>query len=229
MKQISILITATLLLFSSFAIAGGDKDGEKFNGTVKYKITAEGREITPTEQAQMPTESISYYLGNLVRSDNITPMGSMNTIINTDTKEMILLLEQMGQKYSLTISSEDMKKAEAAAKSKDSTDAKPDYQLMTGSKTIAGYSCKKAEVLSGETKIVMYYTEEISAEQKEFKDAPGFVLYYEIDMPDDELYLIYQATEVIVKKPKKKIFSIPSDYEEMPDAFKTQVRASLGL
>ena len=154
-------------------------------------------------------------------------MGSMNTIVNTDTKEMILLLEQMGQKYYMTISGEDMKKAEE--KMKDTSKAEPVYELLDGTKTIAGYACKKGKVTAGETIIEFYYTEDIKAEQKEFEDAPGFVLYYEASMPDDDLYLVYQATEVITKKPKKKTFSTPSDYDEMPDAFKTQVRTSLGL
>ncbi len=224
MKQFTIIL---LLLSSTLSFAGGDKDGDSFNGTVKFKVSAEGREITPTEQAGMPSEKVYYFLDKMVREDNISPMGSMNTIINSDTKEMILLLEQMGQKYHMTISGEDMKKAEE--KMKDTAEVKPVYELLDGTKTIAGYACKKAKMTADETTLEFYYTEDIKAEQKEFKDAPGFVLYFEAPMPDDDLYIVYQATEVITKKPKKKAFSIPNDYEEMPDAFKTQVRSSLGL
>lgn len=227
MKQITIILSAALMLISSLSFAGGGKDGDSFTGTIKFKITAEGREITPTEQSQMPSESITYYRDNLMRNDNVMPMVSVFTIMNTETKEMILLLDQMGQKMHLTISSEDMKKAEE--KMKDSTETKPEYKLLEGTKTIAGYTCKKAEIVDGEDKMVIYYTEDIVVEQKEFKDAPGFVMSYTIDIPDDELYLTYQVTEVSTKKPKKSLFVIPNDYDEMPDAFKTQVRASMGL
>lgn len=227
MKQISILLSATLLLISSFSFAGGKKGGDKFNGIVKYKISTEGREITPTEQAQMPSESVFYYFENLVRNDNVTPMGSMITITNTDTKEFTLLLDQMGQKYHFSVSAEDMKKVEE--KAKDSIKTKPTFNLLEGSKTIAGYTCKKGEMLSKDTKIEFYYTEDIKAEQKEFKGAPGFVLSYSVNMPDDDLVLVYQATEIILKKAKKKDFAIPSDYEAMPDAYVTQIRSSMGL
>ena len=227
MKQLSIILSAILVLVSTFSFAGKDKDGDKFTGSIKYKITPEGREITPTEQSQLPAESIFYYRDNMMRNDNVMPMVSVFTIVNTETDEMILLLDQMGKKMHLTISSEDMKKVKA--NKKDTTESKPEYKLLEGTKTIAGYTCKKAEIIDGEDKMTIYYTEEIKAEQKEFKDAPGFVMNYTIEIPDDDLYLVYQVTEVSTKKPKKSLFTIPNDYEEMPEAFKTQVRTSMGL
>lgn len=229
MKQISIFLTVSLILFSSVIYAGGKKDKDGFTGSVKFKISAEGREITPNEQANLPTESINHYLGDLVMSENITPMGSMNTIVNLETKQLILLIDQMGQKFHYTISSEEMMKVEAKAKAKDSTETKPVYNLLDGTKTIAGYACKKAEMVDGENKMTIYYTEEIKAEQKEFDDAPGYILYFEQNIPEDDLYLVFQATEVITKKPKKSLFNIPNDYEPVPEAFESQIRASMGL
>ncbi len=228
MKQFSSILLAIFILSSSLSFAGEKKDSENFTGTIKFKISAEGREITPTEQAQMPTETIFYYRDNMMRNDNVMPMASVFTITNLDTKETILLLDQMGNKMHMTISTEDMKKLEDK-KNSDSTKTKTAYNLLDGTKTISGYVCKKAEAVNGDTKTIIYYTEDIKAEQKEFKDAPGFVMNYTVNIPDDDLYLTYQVTEVLTKKPKKPLFSIPNDYSEMPEAYTKQIRASMGL
>ena len=66
MKQFTIIL---LLLSSALSYAGGDKDGDSFSGTIKFKISAEGREVTPNEQAQMPSEQVYYFLGKMVRQD----------------------------------------------------------------------------------------------------------------------------------------------------------------
>ncbi len=227
MKKFTIILVAALMTVSSFSFAGGKKDGDKFAGTIKFKITTEGREVTPTEQAQLPSESVWYYRDNMMRNDNVMPMVSVFTIVNLDSKETILLLDQMGQKYKMNISGDDIKKLEE--KNKDTTEAKPEYKLLDGTKTIAGYTCKKAEIISGDQKVEIYYTNDIKAEQKDFKDAPGYVMSYSVDIPNDELSLIYQVSEVLTKKPKKSLFVASSDFEEMPDAYKTQVKASMGL
>lgn len=228
MKQITILLTAVLMLSASMSFAGGKKGDDKFTGTIKFKISTEGREITSQEQTQMPTESIYYFSGDLERMDNVTPMGSVSMITNTLTKEFTMLFDQMGQKMFITIPSEDMKKAEAL-KEKDTTEVKPEYKMLEGTKTIAGYSCKKGSVTVEETTIEFYYTEDIKAEQKEFEDAPGYIMYYEVNIPNDELVLVYQATEVITKKPKKKVFAVTSEYDEMSEAYKKNIRQSMGL
>jgi GLPGLI family protein len=229
MKQFSSILLAAFMLITSVSFAGGKKKGDnKFTGTIVFKISAEGREITPTEQAQMPTETIFYYRENMMRNDNVMPMASVFTITNIDTKETILLLDQMGQKMHMTISSEDMKKIEEKREN-DTTNVKTIYNLLEGTKTIAGYNCKKAEAVKGEKKTTIYYTEDIKAEQKEFKDAPGFVMNYTIEIPDDELYLVYQVTTVTTKKPKKTLFSIPNDFSEMPEAYTKQIRSNMGL
>ena len=227
MKRNTIFFAAALMLISSFSFAGGDKDGESFSGTIKYKITAEGREVTSQEQVSLPTETTIYYRDNMLRMDQIMPMMSMSSIINMDTEETILLFDQMGQKMHMTISAEDAQKAKAQMEEKDSTEIK--YELLEGSKTIAGYTCKKAKLIHGDTDMIIYYTEDIKVEQKEFKNAPGLIMSYTQEVPDDELYLEIQVIEVSTKKPKKSIFTIPNDYDEMPDAVKDQVRTSMGL
>lgn len=228
MKQISRILLVIFIVNSFFSFAGGKKDNGKFTGTIKFKISAEGREITPTEQAQMPSETIFYYRDNMMRNDNVMPMASVFTITNMDSKETILLLDQMGQKMHMTISSEDMKKIEEKRKN-DTTNVKTVYNLLEGTKTIAGYNCKKAEAVKGDKKTIIYYTADIKAEQKEFKEAPGFVMNYTVEVPDDDLYFVYQVTEVSSKKPKKTLFSIPNDFEEMPEAYTKQIRSSMGL
>ena len=214
MKKATFFLAIVLLILSSNSFAGGKKN-KGFNGTIKYKITVEGRELTPQEQAGMPTNVVEYYLGDLHRKDIVTPMYSMVTIVNEATKETTILIDYMGKKLYITKSGEEIKALKEKAK-KDSTDTKPDVKLLDGTKTIAGYSCKKAKVSSGDNTIEVYYTNDLSIKSDDFEDLPGFPMQYTIDIPqDDELSMVYTASEVIKKKPSKKLFQIPRDYEKM--------------
>ena len=227
MKHTTILFVAALMLISSLSFAGGEKDGESFSGTIKYKITAEGREVTSQEQVNLPTESTLYYRDNMLRMDQVMPMMSMSSIINMDTEETVLLFDQMGQKMHMSITAEEGKKAKEKMEINDTT--KSEYIFLEGTKTIAGYTCKKAKIVDGENEVTVYYTEDIQVEQKEFKNAPGLIMSYVTEIPGDDLYLEIQVVEILTKKPKKSLFTIPNDYDEMPDAIKDQVRSSMGL
>jgi len=227
MKQTTFFLAISLMLISSFSFAGDKKDGESFSGTIKYKISAEGREVTSQEQVSIPTESILYYRDNMMRMDQVMPMMNMSSIINLDTEETIMLFDQMGQKMHMTISSEEAKKAKAIMEANDTI--KSEYILLEGTKTIAGFTCKKAKLVNGENEVIVYYTEDIKVEQKEFKNAPGLIMSYTQEIPGDELYLEILVTEISTKSPKKSMFTIPNDYDEMPDAIKDQVRSSMGL
>ncbi len=221
MKKITFLFVAVLLTLSQIAVAGGKKDG--FNGTVKYKITVEGRELTPTEQSQYPTNLDLYYLGNMVRQDNISPMASYGSIVNMDTYDTKFLFDMMGQKLYTDIDGSKLK----AIKDSLQENTKNNVTILEGTKTIAGYTCKKAEIAYGEgeqqIKITVYYTEEIKAKHPEFEELSGFPLYYAKPLGEDGVEMVFQATEVSTKKPKKKIFKASSDYEEMTPEMKKQM------
>jgi len=212
MKTTTLFLSLLFLVLTGTSYAGGKKtDG--FNGTIKYKITAEGREVTPQEQAGMPTDIVEYYLGNLHRKDIITPMYSMITIVNVSTKETTILMDYMGKKLYITKTGEEIKELKAK---KDSADKKPDVKLLDGTKTIAGYNCKKAKMTDGDNSVEVYYTNDLPIENEDFDGLPGFPMQYTMDIPqDDELSLVYTASEVIKKKPSKKLFQIPREYEKM--------------
>jgi len=216
MKQFSIILSAALILISSYTFAGGDKDGDSFTGTIKFKISAEGREITPTEQSQMPSEITEYHLGNMVRKDIVSPMYTISTITNNETKDVIMLfdLPMMGKKVYMKKSGKEIEDAKKEAK--DSLDTESKVEILEGTKTIAGYTCSKAKLVNGDNSVTIYYTKDINAKSEEFEEIDGYPLYYVTSVPqDEELELVYSATEVITKKPKKKMFSIPSDFTEM--------------
>ncbi len=222
MKKITFLFVATLLMLSQVVFAGGDKDG--FRGTVKYKITIEGRELTPTEQSQFPTDLVFYFLDNMERQDNIRPMGSYSTITNNETYEMTMLLDMMGQKLYTKIDGSKLK----AVKDSINNANKDNFKLLDGTKTIAGYTCKKAEVFYGEGEnkvtITVYYTEQIPVKHPDFNNIPGFPLYYSQALAGEEdVDIIYQAAEVSTKKPKKKLFKPSSDYSEMTPEMRKQM------
>ncbi len=215
MKKITVLLLTLVLGLNLSVFAGGDKDG--FVGTIKYKVSAEGRELTAQELMGMPTEIIESFYGDLSRKEIVTPMSSTIIITDKAKKEMILLLDIQGQKMYVKKTMKD-EKEEA-----DTTDAKSQPKLLSGTKTVAGYTCKKAKYSQEGLSVTVYYSEDIKVESDDFEGLSGYPLYYEMDVPnDDELSLVYKATEVIKKKPKKKLFKIPSDYEEMPEEMQKQ-------
>jgi GLPGLI family protein len=213
MKSITLLLSIALVAINLNTFAGGKKPAGGFSGTVKYKITYEGREISAQEQAQMPSEIVEYHLNNMTRKDMVTPMYSVITILNNETQETILLIDAMGRKFYIKKSGEEVK---AAMAKNDSANAKPEVKMLDGTKTIAGYVCKKAELVSGEETTTVFYTDAIAAVNQEYKEIPGYPMYYSSKIPQmEELVMVGEATSVDTKKPSKKLFEIPSDYEEM--------------
>lgn len=196
-----------IFLFSIVSIGSFAQD--TFEGTIKYKISFEGRELSAQEKAQMPSEQIIYYKGPLIKTDNITAMGGVSTIVDSETKTNIILYDMMGQKM--------------AFKGQDtsSTEEKqltPKVTALEESKTILGYKCKKYELVFEEGfTIEAYITEEIDAKDpvlSNVKDIKGFMLEFtQTSKEDEDIIVNYTVTEVSKAKVKKTIFNIPAGYE----------------
>lgn len=137
-------------------------------GYVLYDTKFDGM---PAEQAAMmgDMETKTYFKNGKVYTESSSMMGSQIAVI--DDKGMTMLMEQMGNKFAIKQTKEEMEKE--AAKSKDKTpDPKIEYTEET--KTIAGYECKKANITvvgrdKKEEKIEMWYCDKFENPNKDGK------------------------------------------------------------
>ena len=218
MKKITVLSIMLLTIIATTSFANGPKKKKKvsgFQGSITYKITYEGRELTTQEETQLPNKKVVYYSGAEEVEKQIAPMGSFFTVINHETNEFTIVINQMGNTmYGQWIKEEKSDSAKAAEK--------PDINIekLEGSKTIAGYKCKKANVTvkdkkGNEQKMLVYYTEELKSPfpDKDF-DIGGIVLQAETllgEEDDDEaLTQVITAIEVKEGKVKKKEYAVPA-------------------
>jgi len=201
-----------LLLFLTTINVNAQKKAKPFTGTISFNIAFEGRELEPQEKAQMPTEIKTYYgKDNMIRTDQISAMGSVSSISNTATNESTVLFDMMGQKMAVKSTKEEYEES--------IKDLKYDITYTDEAKTILGYECKKAIVKDKDGKeMIVYYTEDINypnanANNAAFKDIKGVALEYTQPTADEDLTLHLTAKEVKKGKVKKSMFTVPAGYK----------------
>ena len=152
-----------------------------FEGTVTYDLSFEGSGL-PKEALDMMkgAQMITSIKPEHRRVDMVMPMQSTSSIVDMKAKNIVTLMDIMGTKYLIRTSEADLKKEE------DKT-AAPVIRYVDETKEIAGYKCKKAEVVTKgadgkEETSVVYYTEEIPASEFKatIKGLKGFPLEYTI-------------------------------------------------
>lgn len=140
-----------------------------------------------------------------------------NFILDASAKSGLALLDIMGQKRAIKMTNSDIEKAK---KSTDGMSAGK-VQFLQGTKTIAGYVCKKALVKDPEnpdSQVIVYICETIQPESAGLMDNmlkvfKGFPLGMEIKNGTNKVTIM--ASEVSKKIPKKSEFdqSIPNGYQ----------------
>jgi GLPGLI family protein len=217
-----LCVSVTLVMFTGQLSAQGAKS---FKGSVVYTLTYTGNidAATLAQQPKMITVSILDHKQKMNMS--LGPV-SIDVISDGDKKESITLIDMMGQKkYYKTAQAEiESEMAEAGA---------PEIKYSDETKTVAGYTCKKAEYTTkdkeGETNVtVIYYTEDLGSEAlnygTNFQGLKGFPLEYVITQKD--IVTTFAATEVKKGKVKDTDFMIPSDYIELTAEEKAQMKAA---
>lgn len=128
-------------------------------GSILYTMQVEGM---PAEQAAMFGDMD---LRNTFKNGKVlTEMNSMmgSTQILVDDKNVLMLIDQMGNKMAINQTKEDAEKENAKNKQPD-----PKIEYTNETKTIAGYECKKAIITlvdknKKEEKIDMWYSEKFA-------------------------------------------------------------------
>jgi|AntAceMinimDraft_17_1070374.scaffolds.fasta_scaffold04229_3 GLPGLI family protein len=217
MKKVilSTLILSTIFLFAinnSYA----QKSKKSFKGIITYNITYKG-DIDPATLAQQPKEVTIKILGNKQKMEIISGPAVITTIRDGDKKHSIVLVDIMGQKYAVKLEQKDIEE-------ELEENPKPTINYLDETKTIAGYTCKKAEVITKEedteeeSKLVVYYSEDIGVSAdinygSQFNGLKGFPLEYVTTSNDMEI--TFSAGKIEKKKIKDTEFLIPSDFKEV--------------
>lgn len=133
MKRIALLLVAGLAAFNLNAQTFTE-------GRVVTKITYPDFDGNPGILAMLPKEIVSYHKGNKTVVEQDGAMGTKTIIIIDDKKkETNTYMDLMGQKFQLVSKEADVKK-------ENQRDLEADVTITKETKTIAGYTCKKADV-----------------------------------------------------------------------------------
>jgi len=220
--------TLAILLSLAFTVSAFTKD-EKFEGTITYSMTVEDLGGVPPEAANMlkDMQMIYHIKAEHFRMDSKTMMSNTSVISDSKNQTAFTLMDMMGKKYLIKIKPEEIKK--------DADAVTPKIKLLDGTKEIAGYICKKAEITmnmpqsQGEVTTVVYYTDQIpnvNTYGAKFKGLDGFPLEYTVDTYGMKMKIT--ATAVSKEKVEDAVFNVPDGYKETTlEQLQTEMKNSM--
>lgn len=145
-------------------------------------------------------------------------MGSLmniTTISNETSGDVLMLMSGM-------IGQNAIKTTTAELEAQNEEKPKYDVNLVDESKTIEGYSCKKAILTDEEgNESVFWYTEEINISKKGQsylnEDVPGFPMQYDLNNNGMKMTMTVASLEKKLDKKSASLFemTIPEGYKEM--------------
>lgn len=213
-----------LLLIFFLALCYSFSSAQNFEGIITFSISYESLPPEMADAVSMLPQNQTFYIKNS-KSKFVQKSSMSNTIVISDSeaKTSTILMDAMGQKYKMTIDTDDLTNIE----NESTEDISIEY--VEGTKTIAGYVCKKAVVKMEEfdEQAVFYYTEEIAPlmlNGMEGLHLKGLPLEYIISM--DGMKMVMKATKVEKTTIPDTIFDIPEGYIEMPAYMKDAMQQS---
>ncbi len=214
----------SLLLIFFLALCNSFSSAQSFEGIITFSISYESLPKEMADAVSMLPQNQTFYIKNS-KSKFVQKSSMSNTIVISDSEEKtsIILMDAMGQKYKMTIETDDLSTIE----NESTEDINIEY--VEGTKSIAGYMCKKAVVkMEGfDEQAVFYYTEEIAPlmlSGMEGLHLKGLPLEYVISM--DGMKMVMKATKVEKTTIPDATFDIPEGYIEMPDDMKDVLNQS---
>ncbi len=170
--------------------------------TINYSITTDSSNANP----MAATKKIVYIKGNDSRTDIISSSLSQ-TIFYDKTSGNAVVLREFGNNKIMT----KLTKSQWLEKNKKFDGI--NINLLSDTKNILGYECKKATLQTKEGNVVtVFYATAIIPSVKEFeyefKDVPGLVLEYET--VEDGKQIKYTATKINLSPVQTSKFDIPT-------------------
>lgn len=201
-----------LLSFLLVMVVSAFAGPKPFEGVVTFKITYPDNKFSESQMAMFPKVMTITIKGDQAKSEIQTPMGAQIEITNYSEKSKVGLINMMGQKYAIPETTEqileDMK-----------GEPTPEVQITDETKTIAGYTCKKAIVTVNEngskTNYEVWFCEDFGAVNPNFdnplyKDIHGVLLEFSMITP--QFTMVFSAISIEKKSISNKEFEVPADY-----------------
>ncbi len=214
MKKLLSVLIGLLVSIAVFA--------QDFEGIIVYKISYFD---LPSEmkgsESMMPETQTFYIKKTKSKFEMVTPMGYTTIFSDSENHTSTVLMKAMGQNFKMTFSSEDLNNADSINTGKYVVT----YQNET--KTIAGYVCKRATVVSKDKKqsVDVFYTNKIqpmNIKGLEGLKINGMPLEYIIKTEDMGMKVTVEKIEQ--KTIDNNVFNIPEGYQEMPESMKALLK-----
>ncbi len=202
-----------LLVFTIISGLTTLQAGKPFEGIITFKISYPDTRFTESQMAMFPKIFTITIKGGKARTDLQMSMGNQSVIIDYTNKSRVSLINMMGQKYAIKETTQEIE-TELAEQ------PKPTVEYTAETKTIAGYTCKKAIVIVEEdgqkTSYEVFFTEELESQNVNFddplyRDIKGVMLEFSMKA-QQEFNMKFTATAVEKKSIPAKEFEIPADY-----------------
>jgi GLPGLI family protein len=178
MKKSIKIVLLSVSLVASFNLFAQKTISE---GTIVYDISIQtgSKDLQMADALDGATTTV-YLKGTKSRTDMVNALGSETNIHDAKEGNAVILKEYSGQKLMITLTKQNWE-----AKNKTYSDVKFDYVDET--KTIAGYTCKKAiaKMANGKTFTVFYTTDLLVVDNENnytFKNLPGLAMQYETEV-----------------------------------------------
>jgi len=197
---------------------------KQFEGKIIYDMSYPTTMVLDSVTKKMvPTETMTvtlFFKEKKMRMETLTHLGTNVTIFDSEVNTSTTLINTNGRKTAVSMGKEEMKEEE---EEHTPTKEKTKFVSFAETKTIAGYTCQKAEIIfpKKETeKIIVFYTTELKSDvankninwiQKRCKGIQGIVLEYEIVNQKGIIYKV-TATQVSNETIPDSRFIIPKDY-----------------
>ncbi|HEX8515901.1 MAG TPA: GLPGLI family protein [Bacteroidia bacterium] len=202
------ILLAAAIAVSAVANLSAQKKTD-FEGKVTYAISFEGSGLPPEALTMLNgSESVNYIKGDKRRTDLNMAIQSTSAIIDSKTKDVVTLMDIMGQKYLIRMTEADLKKEEEK-------NPVTGIKYSDETKTIAGYKCKKAEasmkVNGKDETATVWYTEEIPTSEVKsvYKGLKGFPMEYMLNQSG--IKMTFTAKSVSKETVPDTKFEIPKE------------------
>lgn len=156
------------------------------------------------------------FKNNKANADIEAGMGLFDMVLINDEpdRKLTMMLHAFNKKWANT--------SDSAAVNKELThDLQFDIRDTTGSKVIAGYTCKRAIAHSKDKKtpdFELYYTSDVQLDEPNwptpFRQVKGVLMEYRLT--EYGFYMQFTAQKVQPDKIDDDMFKIPADYKMMP-------------
>jgi len=186
-----------------------------FTGTVVFDVKAEG-EIPEQAKAMMPTEMTLKLSPDKQSMSMNFGMMEQKTISDVATQESNSMMNVMGQKLVMKVTAAQMKEQRSAQGETSGV------KLLTDTKTIAGYLCKKAVITKkvkdgADITMEVFYTDDIDVSNFKFSNAipelNGFPMEY--TMKSGPMAFKMVARSVKKENIAASEFVVPADYKQV--------------